>query len=118
MTGPDPFCPRCQEAQDYCRCPPADIPGDFDPGPVPPGDDDGAAVLDQAHGTLTCYVMFPSAEAGWAVTLFAAATWVMPYLEFAARRTKAREAIPSAGPDSDIRTLLKREGATKGKIGR
>jgi hypothetical protein len=85
MTGPDLFCPRCEEAPDYCLCPHADIPGDFDPGPVPPGGDDGAAVLDQVHGTLTCYVMFPSAEAGWAVTLFAAATWAMPYLEFAAR---------------------------------
>jgi hypothetical protein len=46
---------------------------------------DGAAVLDEVCETLTRYVVFPSDEAGWAVTLYAAATWAMPYLEFAAR---------------------------------
>jgi hypothetical protein len=27
--GPDPFCPRCQQADGYCLCPPADIPGEL-----------------------------------------------------------------------------------------
>jgi hypothetical protein len=54
-------------------------------GPAPLPAPAGAAVLDEVCATLTRYVVFPSAEAGWAVTLFAAATWAMPYLEFAAR---------------------------------
>ncbi len=46
---------------------------------------DGAAVLAEAHATLTRYVVFPSPEAADAVTLYAAATHAMPALEFAAR---------------------------------
>jgi hypothetical protein len=45
----------------------------------------GSEVLDEVHATLTKYVVFPSAEAGHAVTLYAAATHAMPELEFATR---------------------------------
>jgi hypothetical protein len=82
MTGRE--CPNCAAVLDpdgscfVCG-------GIGDPGPVPLSEAGGADVLDQACGTLTRYVVFPSAEAGWAVTLFAAATWAMPCLEFAAR---------------------------------
>ncbi|MGH3218973.1 MAG: DUF3631 domain-containing protein [Streptosporangiaceae bacterium] len=46
---------------------------------------DGAQVLDEVHAMLTRYVVFPSAGAADAVTLYAAATHAMPELEFAAR---------------------------------
>jgi Protein of unknown function (DUF3631) len=45
----------------------------------------GAAALGEAHAILTRYVVFPSAAAADAVTLYAAATHAMPALEFAAR---------------------------------
>ena len=46
---------------------------------------DGAAVLGEAHAILTRYVVFPSAEAADAVTLYAAATHAVRELEFATR---------------------------------
>jgi hypothetical protein len=53
--------------------------GDLDPMA------DGAGLLDEAHGTLTTYVVFPSPEAADATTLFAAATHGAAEFEFAAR---------------------------------
>jgi hypothetical protein len=45
----------------------------------------GAKLLDEAHATLTTYVVFPCPEAADAVTLFAAATHAAHRLEFATR---------------------------------
>jgi hypothetical protein len=82
MTGPDPFCPRCQEATGYCTCPPADIPGElpggYDPGPVPLSETGGAALLDELHSALTRYVVLPSGEAVDAIVLWIAATHAAP----------------------------------------
>jgi hypothetical protein len=50
-----------------------------------PADLDGAQLLDEAHATLTKYVVFPTPEAADAATLFAAATHAAAHLEFAAR---------------------------------
>jgi hypothetical protein len=46
---------------------------------------DGAVLLDEVHGCLTRYVVFPNPEAADAATLYAAASHAMPHLEFAAR---------------------------------
>ncbi|MGO9079559.1 MAG: DUF3631 domain-containing protein [Streptosporangiaceae bacterium] len=46
---------------------------------------DGAAVLDEVHGSLTKYLVFPSEAAAYAVTLYAAATHAAAELEFATR---------------------------------
>jgi hypothetical protein len=46
---------------------------------------DGAALLDEAHETLTRYVVFPSPEAADAAALFAAATHAAHEFEFATR---------------------------------
>lgn len=46
---------------------------------------DGAQVLDEVHGILTKYVVFPCPEAADAAALYAAATHAMPKLEFASR---------------------------------
>jgi hypothetical protein len=85
MTGTNLFCPRCQEAQDYCRCPPADIPGElpavYDPGPLPEDGTDGAGLLDEVHAFLCAYVVFPSGAAAVAATLWAAHTHLVGQFE-------------------------------------
>jgi hypothetical protein len=54
--------------------PAAEIAAAYDPGPLPSGGADGAALLDAVHGFLCAHVAFPSTHAPVAVTLWAAHT--------------------------------------------
>jgi hypothetical protein len=86
------FCPRCQEAEGYCKCPaevvplkrsagkrtparPASSPPEkvADPPPVP-WDGDAAGLLDDLAEWLLGYVAFPVKDAVIAVTLWIAHT--------------------------------------------
>ena len=53
----------------------------YDPGPLPVDAADGAALLDEVHAFLCAYVIFPSAAAAVAVTLWAAHTHLVGQFE-------------------------------------
>ncbi|MGO8958701.1 MAG: DUF3631 domain-containing protein [Streptosporangiaceae bacterium] len=72
--GADGFCTRCQQPADWCQCPVLKVVSAPEPG-------DGAALLDEVHAFLRAYVVFPSAAAAAAVTLWAAHTHLVGQFE-------------------------------------